>query len=544
MNKQKLSFLLAALAALAIVLVGALLYAPSLAYQLTFLDDNAWINDYHWYLKNPSNISVIFTQPDLITGIFYRPILNLSFMANAIWGGTSLWVYHLTNILIHVFNGYLVFILFRKLKYSFDLSLLCALIFIVHPVLTSAVAWIPGRTDSLLGTFVLISFICFLNFIETKNILSLAGHLIFFLLGCLTKETAIVLPVICFLYIYLISQGKGSSKRIYFLSAAGVTLAWLGVRSLILSKSQHTDLWLALKSVVENSPGIISYLGKIYLPVNLSVLPILKDTTLVYGLITIALLLTVIVLSKVKRIRFIIFGICWFVLFLLPSMVFSFLNHEYRLYLPILGCFILTLEMDWVKNFEHDKKGGWIIAAIVIALLFFSSVHHSQQYKDRFTFWEDAVKTSPHSPLAHRNLGAMYHLEKILDKAEEQYKQALALNPYEQMVHNNLGLIYVSRQQLQAGEAEYKQEIAINPTYDNVYYNLGLLYWQEGRLDEVPVQWKKTIELNPKYIDAYKQLAVFYYNQKNLKETAYYVDQLQHRGIEVPHQILQGLGIH
>ena len=151
-----------------IVLAGFLLYFKTLFYDLTYLDDNVWVLDYQWFLKNFSNSLQVFRRPDIVSGLFYRPLLNLSFIISAQMSGSSPFAYHLTNILTHLLAASLFFSLLNKLNYSRELSFLFSLIFTVHPVLTQAVVWIPGRTDSLLGVFVLTSFIFFLNFLKTK----------------------------------------------------------------------------------------------------------------------------------------------------------------------------------------------------------------------------------------------------------------------------------------------------------------------------------------------------------------------------------------
>ena len=519
-----------------IVLAGFLLYFKTLFYDLTYLDDNVWVLDYQWFLKNFSNSLQVFRRPDIVSGLFYRPLLNLSFIISAQMSGSSPFAYHLTNILIHLLAASLFFSLLNKLNYSRELSFLSSLIFTVHPVLTQAVVWIPGRTDSLLGVFVLTSFIFFLNFLKTKIGKYYMGHLFFLFFALLTKETAIALPLICFLYLQLIFKRKASSlsQKIFMIPWFIILSVWLMIRQTVLTQGHDTNVFLAVQSVFLNLPAIISYIGKIILPFNLSVLPILRDITPAYGLVAMVLLVVLLVLSRNKRLPYVLFGISWFFLFLLPSLVFSFLKHEYRVYLPMMGCMMVLLETDGIKHLVAQRKKMFTFGVIVLGFFSVMTFRYSDRFQNRLTFWESAIKTSPHSPLAHRNRGAMYHLEKQLDQAEAEYKKSLELNFHEPMVHNNLGLIYMDRDMYKEAEEEYKLEIAINPLYDNVYYNFGLLCYREGRFDKAVDLWKKTLVLNPEYIDAYKNLAVYYINQKDFTEASYYVEGLRKRGITIP----------
>ena len=248
--------------------------------------------------------------------------------------------------------------------------------------------------------------------------------------------------------------------------------------------------------------------------------------------------LLLLLFSKTKRMNYVIFGLAWFIFFLVPALAISFLKHEYRLYLPIIGIAILILETDFVKNIAKKPLIAALVCFFIAGLFSAITFFHSENFRNRIIFWRSAVLTSPHSPLAHRNLGAMHHLDGRLAEAETEYKKAIKLNPREQMVHNNLGLIYSQRKMFKKAEAYYKMEIAINPDYDNVYFNLALLYYHNGRKSQAAALWEKALELNPKNIVACKNLAAYYFNQKDIEKAAYYVKQLKIRGVAIPQPLV------
>lgn len=517
-----------------------LLYYRILSFELTYLDDNVWLLDYQWYFKKWSNALGFFTRPDFISGMFYRPLLNISFLIDAQLGGIKPFTYHLSNIVVHAISSCLVYGIFKVMKKSWKIALSFACIFLVHPVLTTSVAWIPGRTDSLLGLFSFASFLCFLFFISHRRIVSYVLHIFFALLTCMIKETAIVLPVLCCVYLFV--DEKRSLRDIFpfFLKHKWLMLGWtLSVggwfcwRAVILAEATKVNGMYAFTSIFTNSPAIISYVGKIFLPFNLSVLPVLEDLRLVFGVISLLLLVGGVFLSKKARTSYVLFGFVWFLLFLLPSLVISFLCHEYRLYVPILGIMMVISETDGFKWLLKREKLFLAVNVIVIGGFAFICWQYQNNFSNRFIFWESAVRTSPHAPLAHRNLGAMYHLEGRFDEAEAEYRKTLTLNPRESMVHNNLGLIYMERGEHKKAEREFIIDYQIFPEHEKAYYNLGLLYFKQGRKDEAAKYWKKTLEVNPKYIDAYKRLSIYYYNKGELETADYYRNQLQIRGVQV-----------
>ncbi len=523
-----------------LILVGLLLYLPTLSFELVYLDDNVWVLDYYWYLKNFSHIREVFFQHDLVTGFFYRPLINFSFMVNAYLSGQNLIGYRLLNLAIHLISSFLVYFIFRRLNYNLRISWAAAFIFALHPVLTQAVVWIPGRTDSLLGLFIFASFIFFLNYLKDNSAQSLTGYGMFLFLAFLTKESAIVFPFLCLFYLIIIFKERRIGRYVNLsITWLIIYLAWIFLRYISLKNSQPMDLLKATELSLGNVTAYVSYLGKILLPVNLSVLPVNKDVSLIPGIMAWMIVLAALLFSKNKDWPKIIFGLLWFVFFLTPALFLSFILHEYRLYVPILGVLMMIAEMDVIKFLAEDRRKFLGTLIPVCFLFFISSYQHSRDFKDRFTFWQKATQTSPHSPLAWRNLGAMYHLENKIDLAKKYYQQALWVNPYEFMVHNNLGLIAITQKDFDRADREFREEIRINPTYDNAYYNYGILKLELRKKDEAAVLLSKTIELNPRFVEAYTQLINIYLANNNQEKAKEYIRKLRMQGYEVPSQWLK-----
>lgn len=505
-------------------------YSPVLFFDLTYLDDNVWLLDYQWYVKDPANLYKVFIEPDLISRLFFRPLLNISFMVNALVWGEQPWGYHLTNILFHAVNTCLIFTLLKTLDYERRLSWSMALVFGLHPVLTQATAWIPGRTDSFFAMFAFGSMIAFFCFARNPRGITLAAHLTLLLSALLSKETGVGIPAAAGIYV-LLSRECRRRWTVYWPAALGwiiVTGGWAVWRAKVLEKGGSAGLDVIVQSVIGNASALLSYGGKILLPVNLSVLPVLKDIRLVYGVLALALLIALLIWKRrgIDKSR-VIFGIVWYGLFLTPSLVLSFLKHEYRVYVPMAGLVICLMEV--LKNFSL-KKTRWILAAVA-AVFAVQTVFYSFSFRDRMTFWQEAARTSPHSPLARRNLGAMHYLEGNLEKAETEFLASLELNPRERMVHNNLGLIYKAQGNLEQAERYFLEEIRINPDYDNVYFNLGLLYAQTNRPERAIQAWETCVRLNPKYIEAYKYLHYLYSQMGDKEKAEYYLRELQRRGV-------------
>jgi len=535
-----------------IFFIGLLVYGQSLFFNFTYLDDQQLILENYHFIRKLSNIFSAFTTDVFQTPnspeSYYRPLLTVSFIFDAQLGQNRPFFYHLTNINLHLLTACLLFVFFKKLLFSKFQSFLTSLFFLLHPAISQAVVWIPGRNDSLLTVFALASFIFFLDYLNTKKLLYLLLHFGFFISALLTKETALFIPLLALLYLWLVSTKKINSllKKNLVFGWLIVFISWISIRFLALNNPLQLSLLEIGKMLINNGPALLLYLGKIVFPFNLSVLPILPDSTLAYGLLALGLVILTLALSTKKQLAKIIFGTVWFLLFLIPafirpntSLVADFLEH--RLYLPIIGFFIVVKEIDFIKQINFNSKKVVFYLFLILSCLAIIAFGHSRNFKNRLAFWQNAVKTSPHHPLTHRNLGAMLYLDGRLDQAEEEYLQALKLNSQEQMVHNNLGLIYLDKGLYQQAEEEFKKELSLNPYYDRTHFNLGLLYYQQDKKEQAVDWWQKTIKLNNSYFPAYLKLAVYYQQKQEFKKAAFFVREVLKKGGQVPSPLLQTL---
>ncbi|MCK4386514.1 MAG: tetratricopeptide repeat protein [Candidatus Pacebacteria bacterium] len=527
-----------------IAILGLLLYSQTLFFDWTYLDDNTLILNSEFFLNKLSNVFQSFGT-DVFHALdqsasYYRPVLTISFIFDYQMGGINPLIYHFTNIILHLLSACLVFVFLKKLKYKRDVSFLWSLVFLSHPVLTQAVAWVPGRNDSLLTVFILSAFICLINFLRRSRIKYFVAHLLFFAMAIFTKETALfVLPLFIFYGYFFNSDTNNNKKKQIFIGWTLVLSLWFILRQLALGGSVFANIGEMIKSVLFNLLAIVQLVGKIIFPFNLSVLPTIQDTSFIYGISAFIFLILLFLFKKNKRWRYILFGLFWFLLFLLPSFICPNLDMmssdfiEHRLYLPIIGFFIILIELNPIKNWRLSSiYYGFILVAL--GIFCFLTFTHSVNFSDRLSFWQNAAQNSPHYPLARRNLGAMHYLDGNMNLAEEEFKEALKLNPAEEMAHNNLGLIYSYQNKYEQAEKEYLKEIEINPFYGNVYYNLGLLYYKKGQIDEAEQLWKKTLGINRANLDALSGLANLYRHKKDYEKMTIYLNEISNRTLPEP----------
>ena len=195
---------------LLLVLVALGVYYPTLFAPYNSLDDQVFVN----HLLNQQGFSWARHFSPSGTYDYYRPLLTLTFEVDKYVGGLQETFMHLVNILVHLLNVILIWLLARRfgefLRYpSEKLSLVAALLFAIHPINTEAVNWIAGRTDLLAGTFVFCSLYAVLEFIDRRSLPWGVVAAVALLLGALCKETALFLiPGACLIVINRNEQGR------------------------------------------------------------------------------------------------------------------------------------------------------------------------------------------------------------------------------------------------------------------------------------------------------------------------------------------------
>lgn len=531
-----------------LALVIFAVFGQAIWFDYVQLDEGILLTNNRFFISNLSNFFQVFKHdinfPSNVAP-YYRPIFILSFMLNSQAGSTPL-AYHIGNILLHILAAYFVFLFFRELGRKKEISLLASLLFAVHPAVVSVVAWVPGRIEAILAIFILLSFILFIKFLKIGGWKYLAGFFLSFAVALLTKEVVIsLIPVLLFYYLIykkdkLTTPDDITTRRvvspqvinrkilIWLAGIAIITTAWFFIRRNILADVRVTNLsFVQMISVFwSNSLSVLLYLGKTILPFNLTALPVLESSTLVYGLIVLAVLVVYWVSGKTKVLSLSALGILWFLAFLAPSLVSYYqpdrmVFFEHRLYLPLLGIFIFFADSDWINRLDslrsstsqRKKKLSFLSIAAVFVLFSLLAFNYSGVYKDKMSFWSRAVADSPQSSIAHNNLATAYLTDGKTEEAMAEFAATLKINPKEKRVHLLLGLFYLGQGMNDKAKSELEKEIEIDPSQFVAYHGLGRIYAQKKNLKEAEKYFLKTVEINPDYVLARQDLVVLYFSQ-------------------------------
>lgn len=178
-------------AVLVIVAVILGVYYPVLFAGVNSLDDFRMLAE----LPQRGQLDVFRLFNPVHANGYFRPLTIVSYYIDSSVLQLPAEAMHLENILIHLANTLLVFVvgsmLFSSSSCCVERSFAAAIVFGMHPLNVEAVSWISGRTDLLATLFGLVATLAVFRFTVSGGFLWLWLGALLCLVGSLAKETAL-----------------------------------------------------------------------------------------------------------------------------------------------------------------------------------------------------------------------------------------------------------------------------------------------------------------------------------------------------------------
>ncbi|GEM_PF-952246 len=387
-----------------LIIVVFTIYAPSINYKNTNIDDDYLIEQNITYISQFKNIPNFFTESCYYSKEFpyYRPVLSISFAAEAILFGYNLKVAHTANILYFILSVFCIFLLASKLKFNPSVVKFICLLLAVHPIFMSCPVWIPARNDTLLVIFFTLTLVYFLKFIETNSVKNLCLFILSLTASIFTKETAIILlPVLpAMLYCFGYKISKKQMLKVFVLILPLLTFYFILRQTSITTPdlpSYFTNYKYFLNvSVTGLSIYIYKFIIPDYLPLivnNLHLTPKLLTTNII-----LLILLVVFFYTKFIRTKTIFFAAIWFILSLLPTFFitnYALLFH--RFLTPSVAVVIILAELTGkiISVYPVSKKYLTFLFVMLFLIFALNSHIYSSRFKNAESFWANAFIDSP-----------------------------------------------------------------------------------------------------------------------------------------------------
>jgi tetratricopeptide (TPR) repeat protein len=511
-------------AVLAVILVFGV-YGPSMAGPFVF-DDS--------YL--PMNVPGFAQQPLSSWIGAVRPVLMFSYWLNLQLSGFNTYSYHALNVLLHLINGLLLYLIVRRIVAWTNtwsgFAWLAAGVFLLHPMQAESVAYIAGRSELVAALFYFGGFALFLYRRSNEVTWGIAvAVMALFALALGSKEHAITLPVLLLVTDYYFNPGfrfEGIRKN-WRLYAPIVILGVAGAAFVLKRIGGDTSAGFSTAGVTPLAylftqfRVIPAYIRLFYIPLDQSAdydVPLsqsLFDHGSVFGLVFLIVLLAAAIVLR-KRFPLASYGFLIFLLLLAPTSSIMPIKDpmvDRRLYLPMIGLLLVTIE--GLARLSVSRRTLATGLAVWVAILAALTYQRSQVWGDTIALWRDTVLKSPGKSRAHFQLAHALYSQGLCQESIAEYEQVSKLEKPDYRLLVDWGLAYVCANQNDAAIAKMEEAARLEPTA-HVYSQIGMIYGKMGKAAEARVALDKARDIDPNYDMTYVYLGHLYYAEQQFDQ--------------------------
>ncbi|HEY2827902.1 MAG TPA: tetratricopeptide repeat protein [Pirellulales bacterium] len=520
-----------------VILIAAVLWAYWPARSGGFVLDDDLLLTHNSLIKAPDGLYRFWFTKQALD---YWPVSNTTLWLEWRLWGMNPTGYHVTNLLLHIANALLLWLVLRKL--AIPGAWLAALLFVVHPVNVESVAWIAQRKNVLAMFFFLLSILWWLKEDDRRETQSKGrdlrerdtGSISFgiwywlslaaFILAMLSKGSVAILPIVLLLIVWW--QWKRITWR-DFLRAA----PFLAVASVLTVVDMHFQAEgpgnairdvTALQRLLGAGAVIWFYLGKALVPLRLTfVYPQwdIQSAKFFWWLPLLAsIAATILLVWKVKSVsstwwRPAWFAWAFFMVALVPVMGFvdvGYMRHslvaDHYQYIAMIAVAVLAAAAicsGWKKLPEAVRPAtGLAVTAVVVALTIMVR-QQSSLYASALALYQNAVDNNPASGLAHNNLGDALTQANRPQEAIVEFEKTVELMPDSAKAHNNLAMRLADVGRLSDAIDHYQQALRLQPKHPDAENNYAMALATSGRLLEAQSHFEFVLECEPNFAEAH-----------------------------------------
>ena len=492
-------------------------------------DDNLYVTENHHVQSGINLDSVIwaFSFEDK-NKIYWHPMTWLSHMLDCQLYGLSPGMHHSTNLIFHIANTILLFLVFKRMTGELWKSALVAALFSLHPLNVESVAWVSERKNVLSTFFWILTMAAYVRYSERPGFYRYLPAFFLLMIGQLVKPMLVTLPFVLLLLDYwpLGRLKIGQWRKLFRLIWEKVPLIILSALSVYLSVSslQHQEVMQSTEAVpialrIENAlVSYVAYIVKAIWPQDLAFYYPYPDALPLWqtaGALLVLACISLILLLGLKHIPSLGTGWLWYIGTLAPvsGLVQAGLwpaMADRWAYIPAIGIFIIIV---WGSAYLFSKWRcrKWIPATASIALLSIlmtTTWLQVQYWNNSITLFQRALDVTSNNHIIHYGMGTSLGRLGKSKEAMVHYRKALDIDAAFYKAHDNLGFEMARQGKDTEAILHYREALRINPTYGNAHNNLGNALIRLGKINEAIEHYRKALQADPRFASAHKSLGL------------------------------------
>ena len=486
-----------------IILLVLAAYGNTLKHGFVWDDINVLVdNPITESLRNIPQFFISEDSADVSTG-YYRPITYVSFaLDRALWGLNPVG-FNITNLVLHILVALFFYRTVAALFNREDLALVAAVIFALHPIAGETVNFHAGGRNTLLCAC--FSMLSLLYYTKKKHL----PAVVFFTLAIFSKEFALLLPAIFFLYDRLIAKEK--FRWSFYLPLIIAISCYLGLRSFAVQKNVNLLKSMNVSETIWIVPQIIgSYLINMAYPVGLKTMYDVNTKVsllsfLFYSLLLVALIGIAVLFRKKQEI---VFSIFIFLLFLLPvTNIFP------------LGITMMADRYAYFASFGFSlalayciclAKKQIAIPIVVLLSLFFiaKDIQRNSFWKDELSLFTQMIKDAPEMSIGYQNLGYAYFDKQDFPNAEKYLTEAYGKKEVNARMLVGSASMFWEMNKLDKAITALNRKIELEPGNPQSYIMANRIYEEMGNKALAKSYHDKAVALYPGIFEMMKQRAI------------------------------------
>jgi protein O-mannosyl-transferase len=523
-------------------------------------------DDSNYFFSNPrvlagltwSNVHWAFTSGQYAN---WHPLTWLSLMLDATLFGPGPGAPHVTNVLLHMANSILLFLLFLRMTGAIWRSGAVAMLFAVHPLHVESVAWISERKDVLSAFFGLLALLCYVRYVELArawpernpdrpgkggnwhaSIIDrpwsfYGGALFFFACGLMSKPMLVTLPCVLLLLDFwplkrfdhltqlppqsdlprqsTATAGAQTGRRILIekIPFFVLTAAESVITCLTQQKAGATAMLINDPTTRRIANAFVSYsryLGKTFCPVNLAAPyphPVGWPVLVVIFSAALFAILCVLAVATKKRFPYLFTGWFWFAGMLVPVIGLAQVGMpamaDRYVYLSLIG---ILMAIVWgagelCLKWRLPRNGILLPVTLVFLCCALRARNQTAVWENDGTLFGHAVAVTKNNYIASLNLAFWYSKNGRTQDALKCYDNAM------QMSSNDLTAIsYSTHTRTQAALYCYYNTLRLIPNDPDELYNIGNAFAKLADWDEAIRDYRRALQIAPDQTDIMNNL--------------------------------------
>jgi len=515
--------------ALVIIAAGGWAYSNSLDGAFLLDDIRAIVRNET--IRSLTPISQPLHPPSMST-VAGRPLANLSFALNYAISAVDTRSYHVVNIALHLCAALLLFGVVRRTLLTAALrdrfaaiaapvAAVITMVWVVHPLTTSAVTYIVQRVESLMSLFYLLTLYAAIRAGEEGNprraswtalsILSCA-------LGMACKEVMVTAPVAVLLWDLIFRRDERFPAGLM----GGLAATWIVSALLISGEQREASLAMSLEMswryLLTQSEVLSRYLRLVFLPAPLIFLytwPLATSAAdvILPGLLIVTIL-TLTLWAVVKRHPLGYAG-GWFFLILAPTSsvipIVTEVAAEHRMYLPLAAVIVVVicgLAATMQRVAPRFVHGGLVVPGVALVLtLGFQTRERNRLYASELAIWRDTVSNDPGNQRAHLAYGTALGVSGRIPEAEVEFQRAVDLGESDGIAQARLGSTQAAQGKFDDAVPHLRRALSVDPANPEANKTLGQIYAMRREDASAVLHLERAMQARPADAQVALQLA-------------------------------------